>query len=354
AFATRAAGLNLSIQNIKTLLSEDNQKSFKAIEHLLYSCRSKWLEFCKETGTDVRSTQQCNEFFQLYDDSTYNKKSLRGRKSKYELFISDYPELRKEYEKLIKRLIDKKQPEGRVIQEIESFLEHHKITNVSKYLPSSPKTIYNWAKSGLIPKRITNEKKHKTGQVKEYDKKKKPGEYRTIDQRAIDFPNLENEFGHFELDTLVGAGRESYRLSLMERNSRYHIYTPLTSMKAGYVAQEIIREVRRIARNAGKKPEEVVKSITCDNGIEFSDYKTIERTLGIKVYFCKVGRPDQRARQECSHKIYRRYFYPKKKPAKFASRSTCLYQSRFCNNIARKVLNYRTPSEVFNEYIASL
>ncbi|MFC6277486.1 hypothetical protein [Psittacicella hinzii] len=239
-FATHSSSLFKSIAYINSLLPYDDQKTSKSLECTLYRCRKDWKKHCEENNLDPTNRSKCNKFFANYESSSYNKKRNRGRKTKYHHFISDYPELKTQYEDLIQDLITKKQPEGRIILELKKFFKANKVSDCAKYLPSSPKTIYNWAKADLIPQRITNESKRRYGRSKAYDKTKKPGSFRTIEQRSIDFPNFDNETGHFELDIVIGAARATSRLSLMERQSRWHLYTPLDSLKPRYVANEVI------------------------------------------------------------------------------------------------------------------
>uniref|UniRef100_UPI0021CB1E78 IS30 family transposase n=1 Tax=Lactiplantibacillus plantarum TaxID=1590 RepID=UPI0021CB1E78 len=80
------------------------------------------------------------------------------------------------------------------------------------------------------------------------------------------------EFGHFELDTVVGKrnGQESVILTLIERQSRCQILRLID----GRDADSVNYELAKICQEYGS----IMKSVTADNGAEFSEVGAVLRT----------------------------------------------------------------------------
>jgi len=92
-------------------------------------------------------------------------------------------------------------------------------------------------------------------------------------------------------------------------------------------------------------PKELVKSITFDNGTEFSEHYQL-KTLGMKTYFCDVRSPWQKGGIENAIGRLRRPLPRKTDIAKvedeYLDKVVKLY-----NHTPRKCLGYKTPAEVF-------
>jgi IS30 family transposase len=103
--------------------------------------------------------------------------------------------------------------------------------------------------------------------------------YRTPPQRSIDQrpPEAENrqEYGHWEMDTLVGgAGASAYcLLVLTERMTRLEIIRRLPNR----TQKSVQRALNRLERNTDFFT--TIKSLTSDNGSEFWDFEAIERSV---------------------------------------------------------------------------
>jgi IS30 family transposase len=102
-----------------------------------------------------------------------------------------------------------------------------------------------------------------------------------------------------------------------------------------------------------KKHKKFVDSITFDNGKEFAGHEKIAKKLDAKIYF---ARPYTRQRcdrglNEHTNGLIRQYLL---KNADFAGVSDKKIREieRKLNNRPRKVLNFKTPAEVFFGYEA--
>jgi IS30 family transposase len=139
------------------------------------------------------------------------------------------------------------------------------------------KTVYNAIENGWLeilrahlPYGKTK-KKHKTHGTRMA--------YRTPPERAIDKrpPEAETrqEYGHWEMDTLVGgAGASPFcLLVLTERKARQSLLIRLPDR----TQKSVLRALNRLERTSDFFAS--IKSLTSDNGSEFWDFEAIERSV---------------------------------------------------------------------------
>src|SRR5699024_3470899 len=165
---------------------------------------------------------------------------------------------------------------------------------------------------------------------------------RNIAERQVDHPNVDNEFGHLEGDTIVGVHHKSAVVTLAERISKLIITVKPDARKALDIQRALDRLFCDIPRN-------LFKSITFDCGKEFSNWKDISNTHDIDIYFCDPGTPSQRPLNEHSNGLLRRDGLSKEMDFNTVSETFIQSVSNKRNLIPRKSLKYRTPLEVFFE-----
>ena len=88
------------------------------------------------------------------------------------------------------------------------------------------------------------------------------------------------------------------------------------------------------------------KTLTVDNGKEFSNFKELEDKTGLKVYFADPYAAWQRGTNENTNGLLRQYF-PKGTDFRNISEKEVAIVVKKLNNRPRKCLNYQTPHEVF-------
>ena len=105
---------------------------------------------------------------------------------------------------------------------------------------------------------------------------------RSIDERDSNVDER-NEFGHWEIDTVIGSKSKSDNvvLTLVERITRKYIALKITS-KTSFAVNEGIAYLKEYY---GTKFSQVFKTITSDNGSEFAELSQIENDTSIKIYF---------------------------------------------------------------------
>ena len=187
-------------------------------------------------------------------------------------------------------------------------------------------------------------KRHPNGYVERRGKAGRLG--RALSERHQDYPNYHNEFGHLEADTIQGKKHRGAVMTLVERKSKAVIIlnTRHKTDKAIFEKLDALLSVT---------PKGLFKSITFDNGKEFSKWKDIANKHDISTYFADVGAPNQRALNEQTNGLLRKDGLGKDMDLSDLPTDYVQQVASYRNNIPRKSLNYRTPLEVFIKYITN-
>lgn len=208
------------------------------------------------------------------------------------------------------------------------------------FVPSF-KTIYRWLyegyllngnlrvlrKKGKTRKRLGNGGRFTTGKsIRKRDK--------SVYKRK--------EFGHWEVDTVVsGLGKsKACFATLAERKTRYYIAVWMPDRKASTMEEAIVNAL-------AEYPQEMVKSITCDRGSEFGNWRNIEERLQCAVYFTDPYCAWQKGTNENSNGLLRE-FYPKGRNLSHVGEKTLKKNLALINARPRKVLNYKSAADLFD------
>ena len=257
---------------------------------------------------------------------------------------NDY-ELKEYIEKSIKE--DKKSPE--VIAK--------EITEMTFKTKMCARTIRNNIYAGDIFEIRTEDmiynKKHKG---KNKDKKiceKVPAE-KSIDYRPQE-ANDRSEYGHWEGDLVVGRRKKSsVLLVLTERMTREEIIVKIEGKKAEYVAKALDFIERKYKKEFYKK----FKSITFDNGGEFRNWRSLEKSYDnrrkkarTQVYYAHPYCSGERGSNENANRLIRR-FIPKGIDIGLISEEFIQYIEDWINNYPRAMFNYKSTNEILRELCA--
>lgn len=210
---------------------------------------------------------------------------------------------------------------------------------------SSFKTIYNWLYAGLLSvSKDVLRRKGKDPKTSETRGKFTIGP--TIHERADTINNRE-EFGHWELDTVVSARGQSKSClaTFSERKSRFNIVVKMADRKK----ETMLQAIQNIIYTYGSN---IFKSFTSDRGKEFACYPVILEQ-GIEFYFADAYAAWQRGTNENANGLIREFF-PKKTNFDKVSDLEVSEAIHLINNRPRKSLNFRTALEVFIEEIQLL
>lgn len=148
-----------------------------------------------------------------------------------------------------------------------------------------------------------------------------------------------HRIGDWEGDTMEGKKGTEHIATHVDRSSRYLIASKLRDKKAETMADRTIKLFHKI-------PREFRKTLTLDNGKEFSEFKRIEKNTGLDIYFSDPYSPWQRGTNENTNGLLRQYL-PKGSDLRLISDEQLALVVKKLNNRPRKCLNYRTPHEVF-------
>lgn len=216
-------------------------------------------------------------------------------------------------------------------------------------------TIYKYIDDGNIFPHVTNrdlpERGRRHREYKEVRPKRAP-KGRSIEVRPADITARE-EFGHWEMDTVVGRKSSKARLLVLsERKTRREI---IIRMPDG-TAANVVRALDRIERRLGRRFPSVFKSITVDNGAEFADCAGIERSCRRQekrttVYYCHPYTSCERGTNENINRMIRRRF-PKGTSFDAVSVKDVKRVEDWINNYPREILGYRSAASLFAEELA--
>ena len=199
-----------------------------------------------------------------------------------------------------------------------------------KYLRS---TLKNLRRKGKTRKRLGNSGRFTTG--KSIRKRDKSVYWR-------------KEFGHWEADTVVsGLGKsKACFATLAERKTRYYIAVKIPDRTGKSMADAMIKALSELPKGA-------VKTITCDRGSEFSDWRRVENELGCNMYFADPYCAWQKGTNENLNGLLRE-FYPKGRNLSRVDPKTLKKNLALINARPKKVLNFCKPVDLFNDSIQNL
>lgn len=164
----------------------------------------------------------------------------------------------------------------------------------------------------------------------------------SIEQRPERVNNRE-EFGHFEMDLIVGKNNQGAILTLTERVSRFFMCRYLPHGKTAKKVAETLND--RLLPY-----KKYVHSITTDNGLEFAEHKWIAEKLSSVVYFTHPYSSWEKGQIENANKLLRQYIPKKQIINKHNTHDLREIQVKI-NNRPRKNLNFDKPVKLFYNFI---
>jgi transposase, IS30 family len=147
------------------------------------------------------------------------------------------------------------------------------------------------------------------------------------------------QLGHWEADLVSGKHHRGFLVTLVERKSRYTLIGHVERKQSDAVTTEIVRLLRPHADR--------VRTLTFDNGREFTGHLQLAQRLKCKTYFAKPYHSWERGTNENTNGLIRQYF-PKTMGLRQVSGQEREHVMRRLNNRPRKTLGFDTPMDVFS------
>lgn len=201
----------------------------------------------------------------------------------------------------------------------------------------SAQTIYTWIKrsTGRLGRwlRLANRKPKNL---------EKGSDYVSIRGRPAVI-NGRRRYGDWEGDTIVGKRRASGLVTLVERKSgllRIGRINNLRSTTTMCMAERCLADL----------PAKLRRSVTFDNGSEFTEHRRLTDTLNLAVYFAEPYKAWQRGANENANGLLRQYF-PKGTDFKRVSPREVARVEQLLNQRPRRRLKYQTPLEVIAKHM---
>lgn len=240
----------------------------------------------------------------------------------------------------------------------QRVLDHHSFEDAIAYCAPafdvhiSKQTAYRYLQMGLFPSLCYE-------QLPRGKRKARRGKVRRANQNSPDHTSIElrpkevqtrSTFGHWELDSIIGKakGHNESCLVLSERLTRQEIILrPKEKTAAATVAA-----LQGLRKALGRDYSKIIKTITCDNGSEFSDRKGMEIDE-TTFYWCHPQSPGERGTNENTNRLIRRKL-PKGKSLSRLTPKQAKQIQQWVNDYRRPILGGKCSQEVFFEELDKL
>lgn len=150
--------------------------------------------------------------------------------------------------------------------------------------------------------------------------------------------------GHWEGDLILGHAGASQVGMLAERTSRYLLLFRLPDDRSAPTVREALaKTIRRL-------PQQLVRSLTWDQGKEMAQHVQLTIDTGVQIYFCDPGSPWQRGTAENTIGLTRQYL-PKNEDLSRFTQADLNKIALLLNTRPRKTLGWKTPAEAYAEIV---
>lgn len=217
-------------------------------------------------------------------------------------------------------------------------------------------TLYSYIDKGLFP-HLTNRHllvKSKRRKYRKVRPIKQPPRGVSIEKRSPEI-NSRSSFGHWEMDSVIGSRTKGNTLLVFtERLTRKE----LIFKSPDKTALSTVNIINGLERKLGKRFSEVFKTITCDNGCEFSACEEIEKSClngnrRTQLYYCHPYCSCERGSNENQNKFIRR-FIPKGVPIENYTDKDIKQIQDFINAYPRKMFGYKNSNQLFESELSKL
>ncbi len=222
----------------------------------------------------------------------------------------------------------------------------------------SKTTFYRYIEDGVFLT-ITNKdlpvKRNKDKQKYERVKPSRAPAGKSIEKRPEEIDTRET-FGHWEMDCVEGKkGTKKTLLVLTERKTRQEIIRIMKDKTAA----SVVKAIDGIEAEMGAERFSLIfRTITVDNGSEFTDYKGLEKSsLGegnrTTLYFCHPYSSYERGSNENQNKMVRRH-YPKGYDFTAVTAADIRRLEKWINNYPREIFGFYCSADLYEACLNSI
>jgi IS30 family transposase len=222
------------------------------------------------------------------------------------------------------------------------------------------KTLYNYIDQDLIDS-VSNEtlwekRKRRHRSRRALRRHKRPEQRQSIEKRP-EHVNQRQEFGHWEIDLIVGptVGSNTALLTLVERKTRHVICRKIPDKSQA----SVLRAIRAIESQFGAKLfRSLFKSITADNGSEFLDVDSMQtsafsRRQRTTLFYAHPYSSWERGSNENANRIIRRFVAKGRDIARFTQKRISEIED-WINGYPRRILDFMTPHALFTTELKAI
>lgn len=237
---------------------------------------------------------------------------------------------------------------GALLRKIISLLKEHyspeQIAGVLEQRESTivASTIYRYIKERAphLKKFLRSQKgkyRRKRG-TKKREKVRELAKKRRIDERPK-VVERRGRIGDFEGDTMLGRDKRVRITTLVDRRSGYLIAYLLPKHNAELLTKLAVQRLKRL-------PKDKRRTLTLDNGTEFSDWERLEKQTGMTIYFAYPYHSWERGTNENTNGLLRQYF-PKSMDFNLITPKELADVVKRLNDRPRKRLKFKSPRQLF-------
>ncbi len=211
-------------------------------------------------------------------------------------------------------------------------------------------TLYRYLDDDIIPglsnANLVSGKRKKTTSAGE--RKHKP-HGRSIVERDPEI-NKRSDFGHWEMDTVVGKrdGVSCCLLVLTERRTRSELCVKMPA-KTIVSTEQSLAYLHTVLKDSYN---DIIKTITVDNGVEFNSQQVIE-SYGVTAYYCHPYTSCERGSNENQNRFIRRWL-PKGQSMETVTQEQATWIQHWMNHYPRKMFGGKSSFDKLKEELDKL
>lgn len=229
----------------------------------------------------------------------------------------------------------------RIVRELKRHHSPEQIAGVLRHVAAS--TIYRYIheRASHLAQYLRSAKgkyRRKRG-TKMRERAREQAKKRRIDERPA-VAARRSRPGDWEGDTIMGRDKRMRIVTFVDRRSGYLIAFLLPKMGAVLLVSLALQRFRSV-------PKAKRKTLTLDNGTEFSDWERLEKKSGMTVYFAYPYHFWERGSNENTNGLLRQYF-PKGLDFNLIAPEELAAVVRRLNDRPRKRLGFKSPRQIFS------